>query len=174
MKLSLKDYLYVIFFLGCLTFVSHRGLTCFRKFISKPEGVDISYHFSGREPFPSFTFCHPLPERIVNECNISSTDYRNGYKWNTFNGSQNCTDPYIFKEYAVGNYMDLGIEAIAITSYDSYFSFEIFELGDLGNETLFEWSSILETEFYIGCHTLTLKKSITDHGIQEVNSSHYY
>ena len=170
MKLSLKDYLYVVLFLGCLIFVSHRGLTCFQKFIAKPEGVDIGYHFSSREPFPSFTFCHQLPARIRKECDILSTDYRLHGKWNTFNGSQNCTDPYDFKQHAIGNFMDLDILELAIVSYDSYFFLEIFELEQLGNETLFEWSSILETEYYMVCHTLTFKESVTDHGIKEVNN----
>ena len=137
--------------------------------MSKPEVDDISYHISGREPFPSFTFCHPLPERIYQECGILSADYINDLQWNTHDGSKNCTDPYAFKEQAVGNFMDLDILELAIISYDSHFFFEVFELGKLGNETLFEWSSILETKFYIGCHTLTFKKSITDHGIEEVS-----
>ena len=46
-------------FILCTVFVSHRGYECFKKYIEKPEAVDLGYKFTGSEeiPFPSFTFC---------------------------------------------------------------------------------------------------------------------
>ena len=49
----------VILFLLCTTFVVHRGYKCFKKYMDKPEAIDLSYKFTGSDevPFPSLTFC---------------------------------------------------------------------------------------------------------------------
>ena len=49
----------VILFLLCTTFVVHRGYECFKKYMNKPEAIDLSYKFTGSDevPFPSLTFC---------------------------------------------------------------------------------------------------------------------
>ena len=49
----------VIIFLLCTTFVVHRGYKCFKKYMDKPEAIDLSYKFTGSDevPFPSLTFC---------------------------------------------------------------------------------------------------------------------
>ena len=44
-------------FIGCLIFVLIRGYKCSIKYLSKPEGLDMSFEFSGALPFPSMTFC---------------------------------------------------------------------------------------------------------------------
>ena len=44
-------------FFGCLIFVLIRGYKCSIKYLSKPEGLDMSFEFSGALPFPSMTFC---------------------------------------------------------------------------------------------------------------------
>ena len=49
----------IILFSLCTTFVVHRGYECFKKYMDKPEAIDLSYKFTGSDeiPFPSFTFC---------------------------------------------------------------------------------------------------------------------
>ena len=44
-------------FIGCLIFVLIRGYKCSIKYLKKPEGLDMSFEFSGELPFPSMTFC---------------------------------------------------------------------------------------------------------------------
>ena len=44
-------------FIGCLIFVLIRGYKCSMKYLNKPEGLDMSFEFSGALPFPSMTFC---------------------------------------------------------------------------------------------------------------------
>ena len=44
-------------FIGCLIFVLIRGYKCSIKYLSKPEGLDMSFEFSGELSFPSMTFC---------------------------------------------------------------------------------------------------------------------
>ena len=44
-------------FIGCLIFVLIRGYKCSMKYLNKPEGLDMSFEFSGALPFPSITFC---------------------------------------------------------------------------------------------------------------------
>ena len=49
----------IIIFLSCTTFVIHRGYECFKKYMDKPEAIDLTYKFTGSDeiPFPSLTFC---------------------------------------------------------------------------------------------------------------------
>ena len=44
-------------FIGCLIFVLIRGYKCSMKYLNKPEGLDMSFEFSGALSFPSMTFC---------------------------------------------------------------------------------------------------------------------
>ena len=79
-KRAVSAFLYI----GCITFVIHRGYMCFSKYLSKPEGVEIAYDFIGDTLFPSFTFCsnnwNPMPphrynEKVMKDCNLTLAKY---------------------------------------------------------------------------------------------------
>ena len=181
-----KKIFFIAIFFGCLIFVSHRGFKCFQKYLSEPEGIDINYHFSGKVAFPSFTFCHQMPKRILEECNLTSIEYDKKGIW-IGNGSENCTDPKILKERVKGSFMDLEMLqgkilrenitlctclfvslGLMISTFDNHFQSEPFFLDQLGNETLFEWTSLLISGYYSSCHTLSLKQGILKHGLKQV------
>ena len=65
-----------------------RGYDCIKKFLQEPEGVEISYRFSGNLDFPSIAFCpheqnngnssllpQPLNISILESCDLTIWDY---------------------------------------------------------------------------------------------------
>lgn len=168
---SLTKVLQLIIFLSCLTFVVHRGYKCFQKYLAKPEGADINFHFAGKQPFPSFTFCKHLSSDVLRKCNLTSIQYDVKGIW-TGHGSPECTNAKALKEKVTGSFRELDVNGIMIFSFDNYFFGEIFMLDQLGNHTFFEWESSLNS-FSGSCHTLTFKSAILDHGIEQVLLFHY-
>ena len=69
-----------ILFLGCFTFVTFRGYRCFEKYFQKPQAVQISYEYTGNNPFPSFSICvkNPYHEDVLKNCQIDVPGYKSG------------------------------------------------------------------------------------------------
>ena len=70
----------LVLFLGCASFVAHRGYACFLKYLEKPEAIDVAFKSSASQNafFPLITFCSwekPLKENILKGCNLNSEDY---------------------------------------------------------------------------------------------------
>lgn len=72
LKILAANTFSVVLFIGCATFVSHRGYECFKKYLAEPEAVDMAYKFIGSEEnsFPSFTFCPYLRFALNKQHNL--------------------------------------------------------------------------------------------------------
>ena len=69
-----------LIFIGCLIVVMSRGYACFKKYLKRPESVEIAYKLSGGENFPSLTFCPLKYDEGIDQCmpkpfNVSILDY---------------------------------------------------------------------------------------------------
>ena len=76
-KKTLSTVFSVALFFACSGFVAYRGYSCFKKYLSVPESVDISFKFSGAQKFPEITFCtKPAFNKVVfDECQLNQTIY---------------------------------------------------------------------------------------------------
>ena len=67
----------VSLFIACAVFVAFRGYGCFKKYLSVPEKVDISFKFTGTQNFPEITLCSFLAfnNTIFDECQLNKKVY---------------------------------------------------------------------------------------------------
>ena len=95
-KKSISKILSTVLFIGCTVFVGIRGNKCFEKYLEKPEVVGVSYKFSGKMPFPSFSICtrdnDTYNDFVFEECNLKKVDYITNGPW-VGTGNANCTNP---------------------------------------------------------------------------------
>ena len=171
-KLYFKRFVVITFYVGCITFVIHRGYKCFGKYLSKPEGVEMSYDFIGNSLFPSFTFCshnwndnspHRYNKAALKTCNISNYKeyaYEGRY---IGSGHEYCSDPKKLQKVAGIGYKDLDIYKIRITTFDRFLNG--FDFMDISNDSYFEWSNTFLDQNRGGCHTISFKKNVLKHGI---------
>ena len=77
-KKHLSNIFGTALFIGCSVFVAFRGYDCFKKFLSKPEKVDIHFKFSGTTKFPSITFCSEtvFDTEVFEQCQLDPEAYR--------------------------------------------------------------------------------------------------
>ena len=170
----------LIFYVGCITFVVHRGYKCIGKYLSKPEGVEMSYQFIGDLRFPSFTFCshnwNPHPplrynEELLKKCNFMRyQEYAYEGKY-IGNGSTDCKDPKFLQKNAGLRFDELDIWGIKVSTFDRYLN--NIQWADFVNDTYFEWTNSFLDEHRGGCHTLSFKESALRHGIQFVSNFSY-
>ena len=105
----------LILFLGCTSFVIHRGYKCLQKYLEKPEAIDVAFKSSGSQTafFPSISFCSlynkPLKENILKGCNLTSKDYLEKNIW-VGQGHSNCTDPSVLRAQTIYGLDDLKME----------------------------------------------------------------
>ena len=171
-KQILRRIVVLIFYVGCITFVVHRGYKCIGKYLSKPEGVEMSYRFIGDLKFPSFTFCshnwNPLPplrynEDFLKECNFTGYhEYAYEGKY-IGSGSTDCMDAKFLQQRAGLNYDELDIWGIKITTFDRFL--DNIQWADLDNDTYFEWTNSFLDQDRGGCHTVSLKENAITRGI---------
>ena len=155
----------LILFLGCASFVAHRGYCCFQKYLGKPEAIDVAFKSSASQAafFPSITFCSwnkPLKENILKGCNLTSVDYLEKNVW-VGQGPANCTDPKVLRDRINYGLDDLKIELnrFYISTYeksqrDGYKMYP--------NDTRLQWTSVVEN---YTCHTMTLPETMVELGI---------
>ena len=161
----------LILFLGCASFVFHRGYECFQKYLEKPEAIDVAFKSSGSQVafFPSITFCSwdkPLKENILKECNLTSDDYLMGNIW-VGEGHANCTDPKVLREQSIYGLDDLKMEI-------DIFYIETYEKSQLNSSTItmypkdsrIQWKSIMINSLYTICHTMALPETMVELGIK--------
>ena len=176
-KQFLKRTVVLMFYIGCITFVIHRGYKCIAKYLSKPEGVEMSYQFIGDMRFPSFTFCshnwNKYPpnyynEEVLNECNYTSFQvyaYEGKY---VGNGTTDCTDPKILQQRVGLKYDELDIWNIKITTFDRFLNNLEWKWAAIANDTYFQWTNSYLDQDRGGCHTFSLKENALTHGIMWV------
>ena len=114
----------LILFLGCASFVTHRGYACFLKYLEKPQAIDVAFKSSASQDafFPSITFCSwnkPLKENILKECNLTRDDYLEKNIW-VGQGHANCTNPKVLKDQIHYGLDDLrqDIKQFSIATYE--------------------------------------------------------
>ena len=165
----------LVFYVGCISFVIHRGYKCIGKYLSKPEGVEMSYNFIGDLMFPSFTFCshnwNPLPpnrynEKALKDCNLTLSEYAFFGRY-IGNGGASCSDTKFLQNTVGIGYKELDIWGIKLTTFDRYLNG--IQWANIGNDTYFEWTRSFLDNNRGGCHTLTFKESALTHGILWVN-----
>ena len=170
---SLKSFIIKIFslilFLGCASFVTHRGYECFLKYLEKPEAVDIAFKSSASQTtfFPAITFCSyykPLKEHILKECSLTSEDYLKNNIW-VGQGHENCTDPKV-----LSNQINYGLDDLKKDV--DYFSILTYESSQLDspkiypNDSRFHWTySIPNPDSSFTCHSMTLPQPMVELGI---------
>ena len=173
-KHFIKNMFLLIFYIGCWTFVIHRGYKCMLKYLLKPQGIEMSYDSSGNLPFPHFTFCphnwNDFPPKKFNEnvtrsCNITWEQYVDESHYVGFGGT-NCTNPKILQKSIGTSLKDMDVNHTKITTYDRYM--DEFNMFDLEDDTYFEWISHFLDEHRGGCHTFSLKKNAMEHEIRWV------
>ena len=156
----------LILFLGCASFVTHRGYGCFLKYLEKPEAVDVAFKSSASQDafFPLITFCSwkPLKENILKECNLTSEDYLENNVW-VGQGHTNCTNPKVLKDQVHYGLDDLwqDIKQFSIATYEKSQQDE-YEM--YANDTRLQWTSFIEVGF--SCHTMTLPITMVELGIR--------
>ena len=170
-KKALRRIILLIFYVGCFTFVIHRGYKCIGKYSSKPVGVEMSYDFIGDLRFPSFTFCsnnwrndlspYKYNQEVLKDCNLSQAQY--AFE-GTFigSGSPNCTDPKLLQQKVGLRYDELDIWGIEITTFDRYL--DQIQWADISNDSYFEWENSFLDHHRGGCHTISFKESALTHG----------
>ena len=101
---SLKEVIIKMFslmlFLGCASFVTHRGYTCFQKYFEKSEAIDVAFKSNASQTafFPSICFWDkPLKEDVCKMCNLTPEDYFEKNIW-VGQGHANCTDTKILRD----------------------------------------------------------------------------
>ena len=173
-KFSLKKVIIrmfsLILFLGCASFVTHRGYKCFQKYLEKPEAIDVAFKSSASQVpfFPSITFCswdRPLKENILKGCNLTSEDYHQRNIW-VGQGHANCTDPKVLSDqinYGLDN-LKMEIQSFFLVTYekgrrDGYRMYP--------NDTRLQWTSRVE-DFLFSCHTMTLPETMVKLGINDL------
>ena len=161
-------------YVGCLAFVINRGFICFKKYLSKPEGIEISYAKSGDVRFPSFTFCpnHQRVEgpsmfnnEISKKCNIGYNDFHIIGKY-VGSGDPDCLDPKYLQRNIGASILDLSIMEVKMTTYDGLL--DDLHVIDVENDTYFEWSHSYLDYYQGGCHTLDMKPAVLKHGLRYV------
>ena len=87
----------LIIFLGCLSFVLHRGYKCLDKYVQKQKSTTIEKVFSQNQPFPSITFCPysspEFKEDILKKCNLTKSKYYYDNIWKGNGDEEFCNDP---------------------------------------------------------------------------------
>ena len=156
----------LVLFLGCASFVIHRGYACFLKYLEKPQAIDVAFKSSASQDafFPSITFCSwnkPLKENILKECNLTRDDYLEKNIW-VGQGHANCTNPKVLKDQIHYGLDDLwqDIKNFSIATYeksqrDGYAMY--------ANDKRLQWTSFMEDHF--SCHTMTLPVTMVESGI---------
>ena len=166
----------LILFLGCTSFVIHRGYNCLQKYLEKPEAIDVAFKSSGSQIFPSITFCSwynkPLKENILKGCNLTSKDYLEKNIW-VGQGHSNCTDPRVLRDQTMYGLDDLKMEI-------DYFVIGTYENSQLNsnmytiypNDSRLQWTRIIipNANLYSllvpkTCHTMKLPEEIVELGI---------
>jgi hypothetical protein len=158
----------LILFLGCASFVTHRGYKCFQKYLENPEAIDVAFKSSGSQIafFPSITFCswnEPLKENILKNCNLTSEDYLKKNVW-VGQGHANCTNPKVLRDQMIYGLDDLKMEI-------HYFNIGTYETSYLDstliypNDSRIQWKSIMESSWQT-CHTMKLPKTMVELGIR--------
>ena len=82
-KKTVSTVFSVSLFIGCAVFVAYRGYGCFKKYLSVPEKVDISFKLTGTQNFPEITLC-PFPafnETVFDECKLDLQGFMNDATW---------------------------------------------------------------------------------------------
>ena len=156
----------LVLFLGCASFVTHRGYACFLKYLEKPEAIDVAFKSSASQVafFPLITFCSwnkPLKENILKECNLTAEDYFKKNMW-VGQGHANCTNPKVLKDQIHYGLDDLW-QDIAKFSISTYEKNQRDEYVIYANDTSLQWTSFIEYGF--SCHTMTLPVMMVESGI---------
>ena len=115
-----------LIFVFCCAFVATRGYKCIEKFIQKPEGVEISYHFNGNLDFPSISFCpavenlddetllpQPYNKEVLKSCNLTIFEYVFNGQWIGKKGI--CNDPKSLHEKLMPTLEAMGLLYIKIS-----------------------------------------------------------
>ena len=121
-----------ILFMACLTFVIHRALQSFSKYLEKPQNTNHSYMRQSRLPFPLLTFCMKSEnewdfihrkEEILKRCHLENYDY---FLKGEFVGKdhENCTDARILRKM-----LSTKPEEMKFSTDDWYISSNIFLRG---------------------------------------------
>ena len=165
----------LILFLGCASFVTHRGNECFQKYLEKPETLSVAFKSSGSQVafFPSITFCSldkPLKENILKECNLTLEDYLEKNVW-VGQGHSKCTDPKVLRDQISYGLDDLKMEI-------DYFSILTYENDQLNsnsytiypNDSRLQWTSVIPVKVYSShtFHTMTLPEPLVKLGINAI------
>ena len=156
-KVEFRYILKVCFFVGCLTFVGHRGYKCFSKYFQKPKGINIEKHFARDYIFPTVTFCYNSnlynPE-ITERCNVKVYDYTS-HVW-IGNGTENyCNNPKKFNEKVIWQLDDFKLKDVSVNN-----QIEIDR-----NQT--EWWT--QVSFYQQkCWSLKIPKGVQKEGINQL------
>ena len=156
----------LVLFLGCASFVAHRGYACFLKYLEKPQAIDVAFKSSASQDafFPLITFCSwniPLKENILKECNLTADDYLEKNMW-VGQGHANCTDPKVLKDqifYGLDNLWQEIVQFSVVTygksQQDGYVMY--------ANDTRLQWTSFNQDGS--SCHTMTLPVTMVESGI---------
>ena len=156
----------LILFLGCASFVTHRGYKCFQKYLEKPEAIDVAFKSSASQVafFPSITFCswdRPLKENILKGCNLTSEDYMEKNIW-VGHGHANCTDPKVLRDQINYGLDDLKMEikVFVILTYNTSLQHGYFRMYP--NDKRLQWTSFMRRSATYTCHTMTLPKTMVE------------
>ena len=161
-KQRISSLFKTVLFFVCFVYVAIRGYESFKKYLSKPEVVDISFQYIGRMPFPSISIClfdNPWKnyhKDIFDDCNLTATLYQSDGKW-VGTGNENCTDA---KRLAVRfqGLDQIRLKSIYVRTYENQMYFlQMEELKSL-NWTFSPWKVTRR------CHTLTLPEDMVDEG----------
>ena len=156
----IKCFSWVLFLL-CSIGLFCLGYQCLEKYLSFPEGVEISMAPQTDFDFPSFTFCPvgqlnmsgdppPFNNEVIEECGLKQGDYLK--KNFSGKGGNKCEDPYQFWESVSLNLSNFGFESLIITYADG----EIIKL-DINDEEML-WTKIT---YDMGtCFMLTIPESL--------------
>ena len=122
-----KLFTYLLIF-GCLIFVLHRGVQCFKKYLSNPESVNVAYDFTGKHPFPMLTFCltangyacenkTAFDENVLKECGLNHHQYMQENVW-AGTKKEFCKNSTELYQRLTAKFEDLSIEEITILTFD--------------------------------------------------------